>query len=259
MAFLSDRSRDARLWLGEPDDPEQLRMVDGITPISRHPPQWSADGRRLLVIGEVVGTDGVPVPRLYEIDIASGRATTLAMDESPYFAQYLPQRRLLLVVDRGAGRLSVRIVDAAASPLRTLVQLDDVGEARFDAASGKVHFVRADRAGLWRTGLDLDAAEQVDGELPAGFWLRRWAMLDGRPFELRTAAPACLAEWQWLGAPTESGLGCLDRERRGVPSLAPVVSQDRKWLYASMVVGLENSDIGLIEFEPVSGSAEASR
>lgn len=257
LAFYSDRSREARLWLGEPDNPEQLRMIDGITPIARHPSQWSADGRRLLVIGEAPAPDGVTAPRLYEVDVASGRATTLELEDAPYFAQYLPGGRLLLVVDRGAGQLSMRIVDATTTPMRTLAQLDDVGEARFDAAGEKLYFVRSDKAGLWRSGVDLEAPEQVDANLPAGYWLRRWTVLDGRPLAVRTAAPECLAEWHWFGGAEEPGAVCLDRERRAVPSLAPVPSQDRKWLYASMVVGMENSDIGLIEFEAPRGAVRA--
>ncbi len=234
-------------------------MVAGITPISRHPPQWSADSRRLLVIGEVASAAGNPVPRLYEVDAASGRAKALAVEGIPYFAQYLPQQRLLLVVDGGSGRLSMRIVAAATAPGRVIAQMDDVGEARFDPASGLAYFVRSSSPGLWRAGLDLDAPELVDGDQPTAYWLRRWAVLDGRPFALRTAAPACLADWRWLGGATPPNPGCLDRERRGVPSLAPMVSADGKWLYASMVAGQENSDIGLLELDSPEAGGAATR
>lgn len=249
LAFHSDRSRDSRLWLGDPANPDQLRMVEGITPVSRHPPQWSEDGRRLLVIGATDGVGTQHGPRLYEVDAASGRARTLPVDGVPYFAQYLPGQRLLLVVDRGAGRLSLRIARDGISEAPALAQLDDVGEARFDPASGQVYLVRTNGPGLWRSGLDLRAVVRVDPAQPTAYWLRRWSIADGRPFALRTDAPACLARWHWLGGGIEPDAGCLDPGRRGVPSLAPVVSRDGKWLYASMLTGQENSDIGLSELD----------
>ena len=258
LAFHSDRSREARLWLGEPGDPDQLRMVEGIIPISRHPPQWSADSRRLLVIGEAADAEGNPAPRLYEVDAASGRVAVLPVTGMPYFAQYLPGRRLLLVVDRGVGRLSLRIVEAAAAAGRVLAEMDGVGEARFDADSALVYFVRSSGPGLWRAGTDLKVPVLVDRAQPTAYWLRRWAVLAGRPFALRTAAPACLADWRWLGSGTPPNTGCLDRERRGVPSLAPMPSRDGKWLYMSMVAGLENSDIGLLELDSLGGAGKAT-
>ena len=255
LAFHSDRNRDARLWLGEPGNPDQLRMIDGFTPVSRHPPQWSEDSKRLLVIGEGPGGNG---PRLHEIDAASGRVRALPLDGLPYAAQYLPGQRLLTIVDRRAGRMSLRILDVSAPAWRVLAQLDDVGEARFDAASGQVHFVRASLPGLWRVALDLRSPVQVDAELPADYWLRRWALLGGRAFALRTDAPACLSRWRWLGAPAaDQDAGCLDVQRRGVPTAAPTLSRDGRWLYVSMVVGQQNSDIGLLRLDQLAD--EASR
>ena len=62
VAFHSDRSREKRLWIGEPENPERLRMAGGFIPVSIHPPQWSSDGSRLLVVGET--RDGEEHPRL---------------------------------------------------------------------------------------------------------------------------------------------------------------------------------------------------
>ena len=248
LAFHSDRNRDARLWLGQPDDPDQLRMIEGLIPVSRHPPQWSEDGRHLLVIGESAGGDG---PRLHEVEAASGRVRALPLDGLPYAAQYLPGERLLALVDRGAGRMSLRVLDMSAPAWRVLAQLEDVGEARFDVASGQIVFAHATRPGLWRVAADLRAPVQVDAESPTNYWLRRWALLRGRAFALRTAAPACLSRWHWLGVATaEADAGCLDARRRGAPTVAPTLSRDGRWLYMSMV-GEQDSDIGLLRLEDI--------
>jgi len=247
LAFHSDRSREARLWLGEIGRPDQLRMIEGFAPVSRHPPQWSEDGDRLLAIGEATDEAGTTQPRLYEIDAASGRTRMIAVEAAPYFAQYLPQGRMLRVVDRGAGKLSLQVVAGG----RELARLDDVGEARFDPASGQILYVRSDRPGLWRTGLDLRAPVLLAAAQPVAYWRRRWAVLAGRPFQLRTAAPVCMSMWQWLDHAPGPGPGCLDRGRRGAPTLALVVSRDGHWLYASMLAGQENSDIGLLRLSPM--------
>ncbi len=253
VAFYSDRSRETRLWLGEPGEPTHLRMIDGLVPVFRHPAQWSDDGRRLLVIGESATTEGTAQPTLYEIDVASGRVTVLPMADIPYFAQYLPGNRMLLVVDRGEGRLALRIVANPAKPDAIDAEMDDVGEARFDPASGAIHFVRASGPGLWRVGLDLQSPTRLDSAQPTAYWMRRWAVQAGRPFVLPTAAPTCLAQWQWLGdGPAVDG-GCVDRQLRGLPALAPVVSRDGKWLYATMVPAHESSDIGLIDLDALAG------
>ncbi|MEG3049940.1 MAG: hypothetical protein RR792_07125 [Thermomonas sp.] len=56
-----------------------------------------------------------------------------------------------------------------------------------------------------------------------------------------------MSRWHWLGTPgAEADAGCLDMQRRGAPTLAPTVSRDGRWLYVSMVVEQQSSDIGLL-------------
>lgn len=255
LAFHSDRSRDARLWLGELAHPDRLRMVEGLRPVSRHPAQWSADGTRLLLVADADDAgDGEP-PRLYEVDVASGRARSLALDGVPYQAQYLPGGRLLVVVDRGAGRLALQLLGPQGDGWKVALQRDGIGEARYDPSSGQLWFVRASEPGLWRSGLDLADPVRVDAGRPAGHWQRRWSLLDGRPFALRSRGEACLSAWQWLGTGQLDDGACLDRGRRGVPSQALVVSADGRWLYAGMYEGMESSDIGMLDLAVLARAA----
>src|SRR5690606_3860900 len=63
LAFLSDRSMSVQLWLGEVGQPATLRAVEGLQPLPRHPPVWSADGRSLLVLGRTDEGE-----RLFEVE-----------------------------------------------------------------------------------------------------------------------------------------------------------------------------------------------
>ena len=67
-------------------DRTSLRLIDGLRPESRHPPDWSRDSRRLLVLGE--GRDGVG---LYEVTPASGQVVRLASPDAELVqALYVP-------------------------------------------------------------------------------------------------------------------------------------------------------------------------
>ena len=227
-------------------------MVGGIVPLSGHPPQWSLDASKLLVVGEPSGGEANPGPQLYEVDVASGRAATIALEGAPYFAQYLPEARMLVLVDLGTGKWSLRILDLA-SPDRVIAQLDDIGDVRFDPASGQVYYVRIDSPGLWRSGLDLAGATLLDENEPAMYWMRLWGVLDGKVFALRTAT-GCPSQWHWMEAASVSGAGCLDREHSGVPQLAPSPSRDGDWLYASVAIGQDSSDIGMLQLDALLGA-----
>jgi Tol biopolymer transport system component/DNA-binding winged helix-turn-helix (wHTH) protein len=256
LAFYSDRSREMRLWIGEPEKPDRLRMIDGLVPTAMHPPQWSPDGRRLLVVADPVGTDAEPGPRAYEVDVASGRSAPIALDGIPYMAQYLPGGRLMALVDLGSGKWSLRILDAGA-PDRVLAQLGDVGDARFDSATGQIYFARVDTPGLWRAGLDLAAPTLLDGSEPVVYWMGQRAFLGGKVLAME-ATSRCGTAWHWIGPASKPASGCLDRERRGMPAMAMTASRDGRWLYATMSIGEDNRDIGLLELDRFAGAVAAT-
>jgi len=256
IAFHSDRSRETRLWIGEPGAPDRLRMVDGLSPLRMHPVYWSEDGRRLLLVADPAEPGDEPGPRLYEVDVASGRSSLVALEGIPYVVQYIPGDRLLALVDLGSGRWSLRILDRA-SPGRVLAQLEGIGEARFDAASGQVYFVYLDSPGLWRTDTTLSAPVRIDDKAPSSYWMTQWAVLDGKVLSLRTA-PGCRAQWYWIGPPAKARTGCLDPDRMGVGYLALVPSQRGDWLYASMSLKQANRDIGTLDLDDLGGFAAAT-
>jgi Tol biopolymer transport system component len=244
IAFYSTRSHEARVWIGEPDHPDRLRMIDGIVPTRMHPPIWSPDGNRLLVVGDPAGDGGPQGPLLFEIEVASGRSSQVALEGAPYFAQSLPGHRMLALTDLGSGKSSLLVIDRAP-PGRVLARLDDVGEARFDPGSGQVYFVRIGTPGLWRAGLDLAAPTLLDERWPIVYW-HMWALLDGKALALRSV-PACPAEWYWIGPAPGARTGCLDRTRGSDPAMETMPSQDGRWLYASMSTAPASTDIGLLE------------
>jgi Tol biopolymer transport system component len=256
IAFHSDRSRETRLWLGEPGFPDRLRMIEGLAPLRMHPVEWSEDGSRLLLVADPDHPGNEPGPRLYEVDVASGRYSPVALEGIPYVAQYMPGGRLLVLVDLGSGKWSLRILERG-TPGRVLAQLEGIGEARFDEASNQVFFVRIDTPGLWRTDPTLSSPVLLDDKVPSIYWMTRWALLDGKVMSLRSA-PGCGAEWHWIGPASTPRTGCLDRDRRGVSDLALVPSRQGDWLYASMSMEDGNRDIGAVDLDGLGGGREAT-
>src|SRR5690606_41621476 len=100
-------------WLGEVGRPDTLQAIEGLRPVPRHLPVWSADGRRMLVLGKTGAGD-----RVFEIDAGSGRVRHLAVpDANPVFAAYTGDPdRLLVGVDGGQGRARLALYARPAWP-----------------------------------------------------------------------------------------------------------------------------------------------
>jgi len=160
IAFLSDRSQRDALWWAELGRPESLRLLEGLVPMARYAPVWSADSRRLLVAGRAPGDERQAI---FEIDPASARVDRLPVPaDNPIRAEYLPDpNRLLVVADAGGGRLALILYDRGARPWRALATLDDVVFAKADPVRGRVLFTRPASDGLWQAGLDLAGPRQV--------------------------------------------------------------------------------------------------
>jgi Tol biopolymer transport system component/DNA-binding winged helix-turn-helix (wHTH) protein len=222
IVFTSDRSGEFGLWWADLRRPESLRLVDGLRPESWHPPDWSRDSRRLLVVG-----DGEAGFGLYEVTPASGQVVRLNSPLADVVqALYLPDddTRLLMLAGVDEGRLQLLLYDRRARPWQPLAAIPDVAVARVDAAGKRVLFTRPGRPGLWQADLSLSATSirQIDPRVPEVGRYRAWSVAaDGRIYYLERQAD-CASALRRLG--DDRTLLCVDRNRRSGPSgfsLAP--------------------------------------
>jgi Tol biopolymer transport system component/DNA-binding winged helix-turn-helix (wHTH) protein len=222
IVFTSDRSGDFGLWWADLRRPESLRLVDSLRPESWHPPDWSRDSRRLLVVG-----DGESGFGLYEVTPASGQVVRLASPLADVVqALYLPDddARLLMLAGVDEGRLQLMLYDRRTRPWRRLAAIADVAVARVDPAGKRVLFTRPGRPGLWEADLALSAASirQIDPRVPEVGRYRAWSVAaDGHIYYLERQ-PDCASALRRLG--DDKILLCVDRSRRSGPSgfsLAP--------------------------------------
>jgi hypothetical protein len=222
LVFTSDRSGEFGLWWTDLRRPDSLRLINGLRPESWHPPDWSRDSRRLLVVGE--GDSGFG---LYEVTPSSGQVVRLPSPEANVVqALYVPanDRRVLMVAGVEEGRLRLALYDRRVQPWRLVSAISDVAVARVDEAGQRVLFARPGRPGLWQADLDLSAGSvrQIDNEVPEVARYRAWSVgSDGRIYYFERTTD-CASALRRLG--DDKPLLCVDRNRRSGPSgfsLAP--------------------------------------
>lgn len=249
LAFVSDRSLHAQLWIGQPAHPETLRAVAGIVPVPRHPPVWSGDGRRLLVIGR--GDNG---DRLFEIEAGSDTATPLPVPApSPAFAAYTDRPdRLLVGTDGGQGRL--RLVLYSLPDWRSIATLEDVAVARYDAAGQRVCFTRPARTGIWCADSGLRSVVAHDTRFPAAAHYREWNIAKGTLY-YDGPIDGCRTAWMALGDSHRAGGGrsCLIAGQAALAGSSSVDGEGR-WLYASLPLE-HNIDVGWTSLQALAGPA----
>ena len=246
LAFMSDRSAIVGVWWARIGQPETLRLIEGVIPVPRYAPAWSADSTHLLVIGRNETDKG-----LFEITPGSGSVQRLPVPVGdPVFAEYMPDpAHLIVVANRGAGRLAATLYDRGTTPWTAITTLDDVSMAKLDRARNRVLLTRASIPGLWQADLSLHGLAKIS-ERPAFGGGRRLVITDD---QVRLVAPGegegCGLQWIDMNPKPEKPGRCLRAE-----ALTPTgVSLDvrRGQLYFSSEHD-EHSDIGWVRLPSLS-------
>ncbi|RPE75747.1 WD40 repeat protein [Vulcaniibacterium tengchongense] len=254
FVFVSDRSGSNGLWWADLTQPDSLRMIAGVRPVTRFAPAWSDDSRRLLV----VGSDEAGHAVLQEVTPASGRAVALPLPlAEPLQAAYLPGAERLLVLAGGPdGRLRLHLLDRSRQPWRVLAAIDDVSRFQVDAARGRVLFSRQAQSGLWQADLELSplSRHRLNAEAPELERNRMWAVApDGGVLYLdqRQGCAALLRRAEPSGG--QAPARCLDQTRRSALNGFGLSPRGDALFLA--LVEWDGADIGFMELseEPAGG------
>lgn len=191
LLFLSDRDGAMRVWWAELARPDSLRAVEGVEPMPRFPPVWNADSTRALVVADHADGRKTAV----EIDPRLGRVRTLPVpDAVPVHLSWHPDPgRLLVVAERGQGRLGLTLYDRTVEPWRPLARIEDVMLAFADPAAKRIVFVRPFKPELWQADLDLGHPRPVDRV--AAQWRIRTLVPQADGIRVLDSTPDC--GWRW--------------------------------------------------------------
>jgi DNA-binding winged helix-turn-helix (wHTH) protein/Tol biopolymer transport system component len=247
VAYYSDRSGSLKLWIGELVRPESAKPIDGFTPALAHPPQWSVDGSYIYAVGYMTDSLAESAEQLVRINVPSGRAVREPLGGlKPSYAEDIDGTRLMAMLDHEGARPSMSIIDTSTTPISEIARLDDVAIGHVDQATRSIFFVRNDSPGLWRTDFRLNGATRIDADGPAAPWLRRWTVGGGRAIALlATTTPQCGTAAMALGSREPGTPVCIDALRQA--SGGPQLSNDGSWLYLTLPVGEQGSDIGMVD------------
>ena len=255
ILFYSSRTGDQRLWWLDQRDPDSLRSFEGFVPVPRYPAMWHPRSGTALVIGT---QRGEPYG-IYEIDPARGRVTRLpAPDRQPVHVSWHPDPgRLLVVADRGEGRLGLTLYDRSLSPWRPLARLSDVASTVVDPPRGRIVMSTAASPEIRSADLQLGDVRPVDAVSIPRRARSMVATADG--VRVLDSDPDCLWRWRTVGRDSGSGAVCLGKAEwflEGV-TLDPAANA----LYVSVVEDMQG-DIGMLSLsafdgQPADGTAAA--
>lgn len=249
ILFYSSRTGDQRLWWQDKREPDSLRSFDGFVPVPRYPAMWHPSSRTALVIGT---QRGEPYG-IYEIDPARGRVTRLfAPDPQPVHVAWHPDaNRLLVVADRGEGRLGLTLYDRSQSPWRPLARLSDVASTVVDARRGRIVMSMSASPEIRSANLQLGDVRSVDTVTIPRRARSMVAAADG--VRVLDSDPECLWRWRQVGEGRATGAVCLGK----VEWFLEGVTHDpgANALYLSVVEEMQ-ADIGILRlsaFDPPAG------
>lgn len=208
LAFVSDRSGSAQLWMHDPASASVFPLTD-YDDATLSEPVWRADGQRILVT--VRGT--ADASGLFEIDPstrAQRRLTAAGEDvrQGGYGAS--ADEVLAVVADREGSAALVALPASASAVGARRVLAEGVGRAEADPTGGAVYFTRLAERGLFRlerasgtvTRVTIATPRfDVDGWHIASGNIVHVASGPGRSAELRNLDPRTGADWLLVGLP----------------------------------------------------------
>jgi len=245
IAFVSDRSGTIAVWWARIGRPESLRLIEGVLPVARYGPVWSADSTRMLMIGR--SDDEYAI---YEIVPDAGTVRRLPVpDKAPVYAEYLPEAsRLLVVGDRGAGQLGLTLYDTSVTPWRAIASRDNVALTRVDAKRGRILFTRPQEPGLWEMAYDLSNPRRI-GDRPGVGGGRRLLVDDDGVWLAALDEGKCNLQWMQLPESKEHPSACLLALAKPVGVSGVSLDPVHRRLYFALVQGM-NDDIAFMRAVP---------
>jgi Tol biopolymer transport system component/DNA-binding winged helix-turn-helix (wHTH) protein len=249
VAFVSDRSGTIAVWWAKLGRPETLRLIEGVLPVARYAPVWSADSTRMLMIGRSGDEYGI-----YEIVPDAGTVRRLPVpDKAPVYAEYLPDAsRLLVVGDRGAGQLGLTLYDTSTVPWRAIASRENVALTRVDAKRGRILFARPQEAGLWEMAYDLSAPRRISDRPGVGGGRRVLVDDDGiwlAALDEGSGGSECNLLWMQLPESRDHPGACLLALAKPVGVSGVSLDRIHRRLYFSLVQGM-NDDIAFMRTLP---------
>lgn len=245
IAFASNRSGTIALWWAEIGRPESLRLIEGILPVARYSPVWSADSKRMLMIGRSGDEYGV-----YEIETGGGTVRRLPVpDKAPVYAEYMPvASRLLVVADRGSGRLGLTLYDTSANPWRSIGFRDNIALTRLDAKRNRILFTRPQEPGLWEMAYDFSSPRRIDDRPGVGGG-RRVIVDDEGVWLGAIDEERCNLLWMRLPESKDEPGKCLMAKSASVGVSGISLDRVHRKLYYSLDEGM-NDDIAFMRAFP---------
>ncbi|HEU4530056.1 MAG TPA: hypothetical protein VFR59_02690, partial [Steroidobacteraceae bacterium] len=242
IAFVSDRSGAAEVWIAARNGSEPQRLTSFAGPYT-HSPRWSPDGTRLAFVSPVSGR-----MNLFVMSPGDASPRRVGAEDIDYLAPAWAADGASLFV--GGTRVQAdtrdhaiwRVPVGAGAPLRT----DTAGArtAQLSADGSQLYYTKVGEAGLWRRSLaGAGGEERVISDLTPVDW-NNWTVTPTAIFYVRRPAEAAPDLMRW---DLRSGESRLVRALPGLLYKSGVwISPDERELIATVVVRAE-SDLELLE------------
>lgn len=241
LAFVSDRSGAAEIWIAARDgsQPQRLTAFSGAY---AHSPRWSPDGARLAFVAPVSGR-----MNLFVMAAGDARPRRIGADDVDYLAPAWSADGGSLFV--GGTRLEAGARDHAiwrvpadgAAPLR----LDTPGarSAQLSQDGTQLYYTKVGEAGLWRRDLAGGLEQNILADLAPVDW-NNWAVTPAAIFHVSRRAHA---------APELVRVDARTRERRVLRSLPGLLHKSGLWIspdeseLVATIVAKSEADLELLE------------